>query len=438
LAALSRMHYLSTKALGVYAYELLLQEIMDAAVSIMKADKGTLQLIEGDSLRIVAHHGHDRPFLDFFAAAENVTSVCGEATKRAERVVVEDVESSTLFAGTPSLAILRDAGVRAVQSTPLLSHQGELLGILTTQWGVPHAPDEHDLWRIDMLVRLAADLIEHKKAEEALKQLNEELENKVMQRTAELREKDHMLIVQSRHAAMGEMIGNIAHQWRQPLNTLGLQLQQLPLLYDMGQFNKELLANNVAASMGIIRHMSKTIDDFRNYFMPDKEKVNFNVHESVKASLSLLEGILKNPPIAVEVIVKDDPVIYGYQNEFAQVILNIMNNARDVFIERAIGEPKVTITIYREESGVVITVADNAGGIAGDIISKVFDPYFTTKGPQQGTGVGLFMSKTIIEKNMGGRLNVRNSDDGAEFRIEVGHGNPNQDGKSASDYDCSR
>ena len=152
----------------------------------MGAEKGTLQLLEGDSLRIVAHHGHQQPFLDFFASAETKASVCGEATQRGERVAVPDVEESALFAGTPSLAVLREAGVRAVQSTPLTSRSGALLGILTTHWAMPYSPDEHDLWRIDLLVRQAADLIEQVKAEEALRGAHDELEQRVRERTTEL------------------------------------------------------------------------------------------------------------------------------------------------------------------------------------------------------------------------------------------------------------
>jgi PAS domain S-box-containing protein len=169
LAALTRMHALSGRLVAPGGLQPLLQEVMDAAVAIMGAEQGTLQLLDGRSLRIVAHRGHQQPFLDFFASAENVASVCGEATMRGERVVVPDVEKSPLFAETPSLAVLREAGVRAVQSTPLMSRTGALLGILTTHWGVPYSPDEHDLWRLDLLARQAADLIEYAKADEALR-----------------------------------------------------------------------------------------------------------------------------------------------------------------------------------------------------------------------------------------------------------------------------
>lgn len=160
LDALTRMHALSTRQLGAHSLESLLEEIMHAAVAIVGAEMGTLQLIEGDTLRIVAHAGHQPPFLDFFRAAETRDSVCGAALKQGCRVVVEDVESSPLFAGSPSLPVLHAAGVRAVQSTPLFSRKGKMLGVLTTQWRTPHAPREPDLWRLDLLARQAADLIE--------------------------------------------------------------------------------------------------------------------------------------------------------------------------------------------------------------------------------------------------------------------------------------
>jgi signal transduction histidine kinase/DNA-binding NarL/FixJ family response regulator len=175
LAALTRMHTLSGRLIGLADIEPLLQETIEAAVAMMQADKGTLQLLDGDTLRIAAQHGHERPFLDFFAAAENVVSVCGEATRRGERVVVPDVEASPLFAGAPSLHVLRAAGVRAVQSTPLLTRTGRLLGILTTQWSESFTPDTQALWRLDLLVRQVTDLIEHKQAEAALRQSEKRL-----------------------------------------------------------------------------------------------------------------------------------------------------------------------------------------------------------------------------------------------------------------------
>jgi C4-dicarboxylate-specific signal transduction histidine kinase len=283
---------------------------------------------------------------------------------------------------------------------------------------------------------LLAEIEERKKAEEEIKRRalqeaeefrkRQEVERALQEETAErlraveaLREKERLLIQQSRQAAMGEMIGNIAHQWRQPLNTLGLMTQQLLMFYDLGDFNREFLDKSVLQSMDLIHHMSKTIDDFRNYFRPDKEKVEFRVAEAIENTLSLINDSFKDQHINIEIVEKNDPTIYGYQNEFAQALLNILNNARDALTEREIADPRVIITLGNEADRTVVTISDNAGGIPEEIIGKIFDPYFTTKGPQAGTGVGLFMSKTIVEKSMGGILAVCNNANGAEFRIEV-------------------
>ena len=169
LAAVTRMHELSRKVLESEDHQGLLQELVNAAVEIVGADQGALQLLEGDTLRIVAHQGHQPPFLKFFESAEKVASACGKAAKDARRVVVSDVEESELFAGTESLRVLRAAGVRSVQSTPIVSRSGKLLGVLSTHWKNVRRPDEHDLRRLDLLVRQAAELFEVARAEEALR-----------------------------------------------------------------------------------------------------------------------------------------------------------------------------------------------------------------------------------------------------------------------------
>jgi len=294
---------------------------------------------------------------------------------------------------------------------------------------------------------IARYIRQSRQAEEALKSLNEELETRVAKRTEELerqnkdlqnsyrrleeetakrvqaveelRIKDRLMIQQSRMAAMGEMLGNIAHQWRQPLNLLGLKAQQIGLSFESGGFSKELLESNIDEIMAIVTNLSQTIDEFRNLATPDLEKHRFSVNEVVRKTVSLVQESFKEQHIIMDVETTGEMAVNGYPNDFAQALLNILSNARDALLERKTHNARITVRSWAENGRSVVTITDNAGGIKEEIMDKIFDPYFTTKELGKGTGVGLFMSNTIIEKNMGGCLTVRNFADCAEFRIEV-------------------
>jgi PAS domain S-box-containing protein len=270
------------------------------------------------------------------------------------------------------------------------------------------------------LVNVVEDLnLKSAELEETFQKLEEETAQRLLA-MEELREKERMLLQQSRLAALGEMISNIAHQWRQPLNELGLIVQELQLTYEKGNFDREYLKASVAKFMKLLTHTSRTIDDFRNFFKPDNEKASFKVQEVVEKTVSLVEESFRQLRITINVKAAGEPVITGHPNEFGQVILNILFNARDAFLARKGDKPRViAIEMFSQEGRAVVTVSDNAGGIPEEILDKIFDPYFTTRGPEQGTGIGLYMSKIIIEKNIPGRLSARNSAEGAEFRIEV-------------------
>jgi PAS domain S-box-containing protein len=265
--------------------------------------------------------------------------------------------------------------------------------------------------------RLAEAALAQKRLE--LEELNRSLEERIAQAVDDLRQRDQMLIMQDRLVVMGEMINNIAHQWRQPLNILGLVIQQLPLFYEVGELSRELLNEKVGKGMELINHMSRTIDDFKNFFRSDKEKVAFSVSETITKTLNLVQSSFKEQEIEIAFHPESNPDIFGYPNEYGQVLLNILMNARDALLAQNVDAGLISIRATEEGGKSVVTITDNAGGIPGEIMERLFDPYFTTKGPEQGTGIGLYMSKVIIEKNMGGALTVRNVAGGAQFRVEV-------------------
>jgi len=234
-----------------------------------------------------------------------------------------------------------------------------------------------------------------------------------------LHEKDQMIMHQSRQAAMGEMINNIAHQWRQPLNVIAITIQDLMIAYEQGECSDEYVDETVKQIMNQVLHMSQTIDDFRNFLRPDQEMKQFNLVEAVRKTLVLVNDSFTAQNIRIETETQEDLIVTGYQNEYCQVLLNILNNAKDTLTERKIVAPRIKIKLFREGYKHVATISDNAGGIPDTILDRIFEPYFTTKDVDKGTGIGLYISKTIIEKRMNGKISVRNTDQGAEFRIEV-------------------
>jgi signal transduction histidine kinase len=252
------------------------------------------------------------------------------------------------------------------------------------------------------------------------KELNETLEKRVLEEKLKQKEQEQILIQQTRLAAMGEMIGNIAHQWRQPLNALGLVFQNLKFSYEIGELNDEVINRTVGKANILTNNMSKTIDDFRNFFRPNKEKEYFDINKGVLDAIDLVESTFEHHNIKLEKIFEKEKVeVLGFPNEFSQVILNIISNAKDALVENKIENPTVKIETKIQNEFVFISIKDNACGIKDEIINKIFEPYFTTKNEVQGTGIGLYMSKIIIEKNMNGQIIVENTHEGANFIIKL-------------------
>lgn len=250
-----------------------------------------------------------------------------------------------------------------------------------------------------------------------LEALNATLEERIRRAVDELRQKDQTLIQQNRLAAMGEMIGNIAHQWRHPLHNVGLLVQMFPT--DVGEMSTEELEQKVDQIMDLIMQMSQTIDDFTNFFHRDKEKTRFLAFDAAERAIEFTRASMDSKGIKVSIDGDRDMAIVGYRNEYLQVLLNILSNAKDVLELRKVPEPFISIRMGCVGEYCVVSITDNGGGIDEEILPKIFDPYFTTKGPTLGTGIGLYMSKMIIEQNMGGSLTARNTGNGAEFIIKV-------------------
>ena len=264
---------------------------------------------------------------------------------------------------------------------------------------------------------LEDEIAQRQQTQEELNVINSSLEERIADTISELRKKDNLLLQQSKLAAMGELLNNIAHQWRQPLNNIAVSIQTIQFLNKAGELTQEEMDRDIKAVMDILLYMSGTIDDFRKFFIKDREKRPFGVQEVVEKTLNLIRSALDDKGIVVSMTAEPDIQAVGYPNEYSQTLMNILYNARDALLEKQVQEPRITITITQHNTKSVLTVADNAGGIHQQILPQIFEPYVTTKGPSQGTGIGLYMAKTMIERNMGGTLTARNTAVGAEFRI---------------------
>jgi len=250
-----------------------------------------------------------------------------------------------------------------------------------------------------------------------LELFNSSLQQRIAEALVELRDKDQIMISQSRQASMGEMIGNIAHQWRQPLNALGMVLANIQMAQQYNELTAEVIKTAVDNGNRLIQKMSTTIDDFRNFFLPDKEAVSFSARSQIDHAVSMVEAGLKSQNIQIHLEVDQDVMLTGFPNEYSQVILNLLSNARGAIEEKNILEGSIKIRLFERDGLGCVSICDNGGGIGTDVIDKIFEPYFSTK--DMGTGIGLYMSKMIIERSMHGTIEAHNIDGGAEFIVSI-------------------
>ena len=242
-----------------------------------------------------------------------------------------------------------------------------------------------------------------------------------------LREKEELLFQQSKLSAMGEMIGNIAHQWRQPLSVISSSISAIKLSVGTNIYTNEELINFMDTVLNSTKYLSETIDDFRNFYKKDLEKEEFAIKNAIDMSFNLVKTELVKHGIKTIFINDTDFNIMGVKNQFLQVLMNILSNSKDAFIDKNIDDKTIFINLYEENDKKCIEIYDNAGGIKDDVIEHVFEPYFTTKHKSIGTGIGLYMSQEIIAKHLEGQITVTNKEfiyqdneyKGACFKITI-------------------
>ncbi|MBR2159189.1 MAG: HAMP domain-containing histidine kinase, partial [Campylobacter sp.] len=254
-----------------------------------------------------------------------------------------------------------------------------------------------------------------------LVELNRELEERVAIEVAKNEEKSKLMFQQSRLANMGEMLANISHQWRQPLNELSINL------YKLKQSTKEPSSQFIEIyehSKAVIKGMSSIIDNFRNFFTNNGDDEKFSLKDAAQDAILMLENTFKNASIKLEIDIDDNIYIVGRQNEMAQIFINLFSNSKDAFFQHNIKDKRVNVKAYiqndtnKQIKYAIITISDNAGGIEESVSDKLFDPYFTTKHPSVGTGLGLYIVRRIVSK-LQGQISVSNLENGACFEIKI-------------------
>ncbi len=270
--------------------------------------------------------------------------------------------------------------------------------------------------RSTLLFSIIHDITERRQAEEALRMLNAELENRVAEEIAKSREKDHLIIQQSRLVAMGEITKNISHQWRQPINALNILLANIRDAFHFNELTPEFLDEEVNAGSRIIQRMSDDIDDLRKLFRMDNLMQAFSLKDAISAVLNLTKASLQARQIAVRTDEVFDVQAWGSSSQCSQVLLNLLTNATEVFEERQIPQPSLEIRCGKDDDSAYVLILDNGGGIPEEVLPKIFDPYFSTR--PNSKGIGLYMAKMLMQQ-MNGVIQARNVDGGAEFRLSL-------------------
>ncbi|NOR58471.1 MAG: PAS domain S-box protein [Sulfurimonas sp.] len=432
------------ETLAEYEFYLMLTTLFVLLLEVFFIFRPAAKIIEEDTLEIINKEGYEKAVIE----SNNNAIIAIDGTAK---ITTYNKKAEQMFGWTKEEMLNTRNLSKLVPPKYKEKHNISSLNYLTTGKSCGILGKEHELEAIKkdgsifpiiisfgskykpdsaLVVANISDITIHKENESKLKALNENLEAIINEKTKKLQEINENLeymietktnenikqleIIQeqSKLASMGEMIGAIAHQWRQPLNEINMSIQNLDDDYDDGMVDKKFIDKFIDKNKKTIKFMSNTIDDFRNFFRIDKVKEKFSLKEAVSSTISIQSTQLSSHNIEIS-LSGDDFEISGFRSELQQVILNIINNAKDALLSKNIQNGKIDIKLNDR----TVEIQDNGGGIPQDIINRIFEPYFTTKDQGKGTGIGLYMSKMIIEDNIGGTIKVQNCDNGAKFII---------------------
>jgi len=395
----------------------LLSKIMSVVLECSGAQHGyLLQQVEGEWLCMSESHIDEKVSSSVHTIQlKDVENICQGIVhyvcRTMKSIVLADAQESSEFQSLPEVSDLK---IRSLLCVPIM-RQTDLVGVLYLENRLSSAvftPDRVQL--IELLSLQMAISIENAHLISEIGLFNTELEQRVLDVTQKNREKDHLLIQQSKLATMGEMINNIAHQWRQPLNALSLLLGNLQDAKQFDELSSEYLDQQIKTGFSYIDKMSNTINDFRDFFSPNKSREVFSVRRAVEDAVTLVEASFKTHSVQIELDITKDVQVYGILNEYAQVVLNLLTNAKEAILNDS-NNGQIKVALITRNKKVCLVVQDTGGGINKDIIGHIFEPYYSTK--EGGMGIGLYMSKMIVETSLNGGIEVCNKQQGAEFQI---------------------
>jgi len=347
-----------------------------------------------------------------------------------EKVLVQHLPQIVLIANnteSPYIIVKREENISRYDAKILFQNPALLEKVVAEWLHIPYSKEDDYslLWKILAVVSVLALFLFYRQY--ILHQYNQQLQAEVQRKVEELRKKDEILVRKLRMAAMGEMLSMIAHQWRQPLSAISNTLMSIDLQMKMGKYDLEdqreresflgFLEGKHNQINQYLAYLSHTIDDFKNFFKPDKKKELVSIVEPLERALALMGHSFEESGIRVETHYHTREKIEMVSNEIMQVILNMLKNSEYNFKEKKIETPHIGIYTEQEKDEVHIIVCDNGGGIPEENISKIFNPYYSTKDEINGTGLGLYMSKMMVEEHHGGLLSVKNTKEGVCFTL---------------------